>query len=63
MSEVVEKISTIVMEKCEHHKKNEKFDFYDYWNDHIKRVVYHAVNLANQYGADTEIVELGCITA
>lgn len=61
MSEVVEKIKSIVLEKCEQHKKNAKFGFYDYWDDHIKRVVYHAVDLANQYGADAEIVELGAL--
>ncbi len=61
MSEVVEKIRVIVIEKCEQHKKNEKFGFYDYWNDHIKRVVFHAVDLAKRYGADTEIVELGAL--
>lgn len=61
MSDVVEKIKRFVMEKCEQHKTNEKFGFYDYWNDHISRVVYHAVELAKQHGADIEIVELGAL--
>lgn len=61
MNDIVEKIRRFVMEKCEQHKTNEKFGFYDYWNDHISRVVYHAVELAKQYGADIEIVELGAL--
>ena len=61
MSEILNKIRSIVIEKCEQHKKNPDFGYYDYWNDHIKRVVYHAVTLANRFGADTEIVELGAL--
>ncbi|MFA7135217.1 MAG: hypothetical protein WC125_05075 [Bacteroidales bacterium] len=60
MNDIVEKIRRFVMEKCEQHKTNEKFGFYDYWNDHISRVVYHAVELAKHYGADIEIVEAWC---
>ena len=61
MSRITEKIKEFVIEKCRQHKKNPKFGYYDYWNDHIKRVVHHAVVLANQYGADVEIVELGAL--
>ncbi len=61
MSETVRKINEFVVEKCEQHKKNPDFGYYDYWNDHIKRVVYHAVNLAHQYGADVEAVELAAL--
>ncbi len=61
MSEIVDKITEIVLEKCEQHKKNPKYGYYDYWNDHICRVLYHAVNLAKEYGADVEIVELGAL--
>ncbi|NLO47634.1 MAG: HD domain-containing protein [Clostridiales bacterium] len=61
MSEVTDKIRDIVLDKCEQHKQNAKYGYYDYWNDHIKRVVWHAVDLANQYGADAEIVELGAL--
>jgi uncharacterized protein len=61
MSEIINKAREFVLEKCEQHKKNPEWGYYDYWNDHIKRVVYHAVNLANQYGADAEIVELGAL--
>ena len=40
MSEVVDKIKSIVLDKCAQHKKNVAFGCYDYWNDHIKRVVH-----------------------
>lgn len=61
MSEIIDKVKEFLLEKCEQHKKNPKYGYYDYWNDHIKRVVYHAVDLANQYAADAEIVELGAL--
>jgi len=61
VSDIVNKVKDFVIEKCEQHKTNPKFGHYDYWNDHIKRVAYHAVALAEQYGADVEIVELGAL--
>ena len=61
MSGIVAKVKSFVLEKCEQHKKNPKYGYYDYWNDHIKRVVEHAVRLANELGADVEIVELGAL--
>jgi uncharacterized protein len=61
VSDTAAKVREFVLEKCEQHKKNPEFGYYDYWNDHIKRVVYHAVNLANQFGADAEIVEIGAL--
>ena len=36
-------------------------DNYDFWNNHIKYVVMEAKNLALNYGADVEIVELGAL--
>ena len=61
MSDIVNNIRNIVLEKCEQHKKNPKYGYYDYWNDHISRVVYHAIRLANQFEADAEIIELGAL--
>jgi len=61
LSETVNKVREFVQEKCIQHKANPKYGLYDYWNDHIKRVVYHAVQLANERGADTEIVELAAL--
>ncbi|MDR1692836.1 MAG: HD domain-containing protein [Oscillospiraceae bacterium] len=61
MNSVVEAIREIVLNHCEQHKKNEKFGFYDYWNDHIKRVVHHTAVLAKEYGADEEIAALAAL--
>jgi len=61
LSGIVNKVREFLLEKCEQHKQNPKWGYYDYWNDHIKRVVYHAVNLANEHEADVEIVELGAL--
>ena len=40
---------------------DESGDGYDFWNSHIKYVVNEAINLAKEYGADVEIVELGAL--
>ena len=45
---------------------NEKFmmeaeDKYNFWEEHIKYVVQEALDLAEKYGADKEIVELAAI--
>ncbi len=39
----------------------EKIDSYDFWNNHIKFVVDEAIKLANAYGTDKEIAELGAL--
>lgn len=36
-------------------------DHYDFWNEHIKYVLEESVKLANEYGADIEIVSLGAL--
>ena len=36
-------------------------DGYNFWNNHIKYVVNEAKRLAQKYGADLEIVELGAL--
>ena len=36
-------------------------DHFDYWEQHIKLVVKEALKLADEYGADKEIVELGAL--
>lgn len=58
MSEITEKIKEELLKRCE---KSKEKDGYDFWNEHIKYVVENAVNLAKQYGADVEIVELGAL--
>jgi len=61
MSDTVSKTREFVLSQCAQHKKNANYGHYDYWNDHIKRVVHHAVALATQTGADAEIVELDAL--
>lgn len=58
MSEITEKIKKELLIRCEQY--NKKYN-YDFWNEHIKYVVENALNLANEYGADVEIVELGAL--
>lgn len=36
-------------------------DHYDFWNEHIKYVVEESLKLAELYGADRKIVELGAL--
>ena len=36
-------------------------DHYDFWDNHIRFVVKEALILADEYGADREIVELGAL--
>lgn len=58
MSDIVENIKEELIKRCNQY--NEKYD-YDFWNDHIKYVVKNAVELAQKYNADIEIVELGAL--
>lgn len=58
MSEITRKIKEELLIRCE---KSKQKDGYDFWNEHIKYVVENAIKLANEYGADVEIVELGAL--
>ncbi len=58
MSEIIENVREELIKRCNIY--NEKYN-YDFWNDHIKYVVKNAVELAKEYGADIEIVELGAL--
>lgn len=39
MSETVNKVRDFVLEKCDAHKKNPEFGYYDYWNDHLRSTI------------------------
>lgn len=58
MSEITEKIKVELLRRCE---KSKEKDGYDFWDEHIKYVVENAVQLAEKYNADVEIVELGAL--
>lgn len=59
MSEIIQNIKEELIKRCNTY--NEKKHNYDFWNDHIKYVVKNAVELAKEYNADVEIVELGAL--
>jgi len=57
---IVDLIKGDIVEYCEEYKVTSS-DNYDFWNEHIKYVYNEAVNLANKYNADIEIVSLGAL--
>ena len=57
---MVDNIKNEVLDAINMYKENSE-DHYDFWNEHIKYVVDEAINLANIYNADKEIVELGAL--
>ncbi len=58
MSEIIQNIKEELIKRCNTY--NEKHN-YDFWNNHIKYVVKNAVELAKEYNADVEIVQLGAL--
>jgi len=58
--DLIEEIKNLIISASEEFKK-EAEDGYDYWNEHIKFVYEESIELANKYGADREIVELGAL--
>ncbi len=58
MSNITENIKDELIKRCNVY--NDKYK-YDFWNEHIKYVVKNAVELAEKYNADVEIVELGAL--
>lgn len=57
---IIDIIENEVKEKIEEYKLNAE-DNYDFWNEHIKYVYIESQKLAEQYGADIEIVKLGAL--
>lgn len=57
---IINLIEKEVKEKIEEHKQQSD-DNYDFWNEHIKYVYIESQKLAEQYGADIEIVKLGAL--
>ena len=55
---IIEKVKIEVNKLCDGY--NNKFPF-DNWKDHISSVVKNALDLAQVYGADREVVELGAL--
>ena len=59
MSNIVENVRNVVIQRSQ--KYIMEVDDYDFWNEHVKLVVYYAIQTAQRHGADLEIVELGAL--
>lgn len=57
---IIDSIEKEVKDKINEYK-NSSEDHYDFWNEHIKYVYIESQKLAEQYGADKEIVKLGAL--
>lgn len=57
---IINLIEKEVKENIEEYKQQSD-DHYDFWNEHIKYVYIESQKLAEQYGADIEIVKLGAL--
>lgn len=55
---ITDEIKNELLKRVELSKKK---DSYDFWDNHIKYVVKNAKELAKEYNADVEIVELGAL--
>ena len=55
---ITEQIKEELLKRTNKAKKEDNFDF---WEEHIKYVVKNALELAEAYKADKEIVELGAL--
>jgi len=60
MGNIIDNIRREIISKCESRNNRERYNF-DYWEEHVKFVVKYALELANLYGADKEVVELGAL--
>ncbi len=59
MNEMITKVTDEVLRRSQRYI-DEIGDF-DFWDEHIKFVVHYAKQLAQKYGADVEVVELGAL--
>ncbi len=58
--DIIKEVEKYVEKQIEIYKNNAD-DHYDFWNEHIKYVYVESQKLAEQYGADMEIVKLGAL--
>ncbi len=57
---IVQQIKTLICKKSDEYQANDPGN-YNFWDGHLKYVFKEAVNLAKEYGADSEIVQLGAL--
>lgn len=60
MNSLIDEITQYVIQQSEKYKK-ESDDSYDFWNEHVRYVCREALELAQRYHADMEIVALGAL--
>lgn len=60
MSDTVKQIEMLVRQKSDEYQANDPGQ-YDFWNGHLKYVYHEVTKLAEQYGAELEIVQLGAL--
>lgn len=58
MSEITNKVKQELLKRCNSYKQKNNYDFYE---EHIRYVEEHAIELAKKHKADVEIVELGAL--
>lgn len=56
---IIEQVKKELMKRNQEYM--DKYENYNFWEQHIKFVVYEALSLAEELGADKEIVELGAL--
>lgn len=57
---IVDTVKEYVLEKSEEYRTRSE-DHYDFWREHVKSVFEESLKLANEYGANKEIVSLGAL--
>lgn len=57
---IVDQIKILVQQKSDEYQANDPGD-YNFWDGHLKYVLMEATNLAQEYGANLEIVQLGAL--
>lgn len=60
MEKLIKRVKEYVINKSDEYKANSD-DHYDFWNEHIRYVYFEGVALAEEYGADIDVVRLGTL--
>jgi uncharacterized protein len=59
MNEIVKKVKEYVLNINKEYLENSVNNKYNFYNEHLKYVVKNSLDLAREYNADVEIVEIG----
>lgn len=57
---IIEQITSLIQQKSNEYQANDPGN-YNFWDGHLKYVYREATNLAQEYDADLEIVQLGAL--